>query len=227
MSGIKVSASSAMTVLMAYRYASPRCQPVSIMMPILMFPRLVLTPILTRGQVPYDVILTQLQEIDGASTSRSRSPTPRSSSSPRTIDPLPINKTTPNIASRDGLPTGEGKIKTQERVTDSRAQVKADSKVRRVVRGATALRHCDPISEAELGSGFLQRLSGALQGGELAVGDRGVDGGVDAGRLSRVGTDMHTSEMPWKSFSMELTGRMRLESRRMASMMSTPDMPMA
>ncbi len=46
-------------------------------------------------------------------------------------------------------------------------------------------------------------------------------------RLSSVGTDMHTSEMPWKSFSMELTGRMRLESRRMASMMSTPDMAMA
>ena len=46
-------------------------------------------------------------------------------------------------------------------------------------------------------------------------------------RPTTLGTDMHTSEMPWKSCSMELTGRMRLESRMTASMMSTPDMPMA
>ena len=46
--------------------------------------------------------------------------------------------------------------------------------------GAKGAPYSDFLSEAELGGGFLQRLGRALQSGELLVGDRGVDGVVDA-----------------------------------------------
>ena len=49
--------------------------------------------------------------------------------------------------------------------------------------GAKGAPYSDFLSEAELGSGFLQRLCGTRKGCKLAVGHRGVDGGVDAGTV--------------------------------------------
>ena len=39
--------------------------------------------------------------------------------------------------------------------------------------------------------------------------------------------DKHTAEIPWKSFCVGMTGRMRMESVSTASMRSTPHMPVA
>ena len=96
-------------------------------------------------------------------------------------------------------------------------------KCRRIIGGTHIIANQKPNWAAVSRSVSAERLRAASSRSETGVLMREFT----PLRLSNVGTDMHTSEMPWKSLSSDETGRMRLESLRMASMMSTPDMAMA